>query len=698
MKKKTIKENWKGFSSNSYIRAIRQGLVSLIPILMVGACALVLKSLPIAAYQNFICNFCGGALMLFFNGVYSVTFGLLSIYMTVSIAYYFTSYHISNKKRFYIPTIISALTYFVVFTGINNLTVDTLGPKGMFAAIFSALVAPTLFSAVYKKTKPVSLMADGSDVGLSMSLRSIVPVAVTIAVGIIANLLILTITKQPNIHSLVINTANKLFGMVGNNFLRGLLFILVSSAMWFFGIHGSDVLEGVCTTFFVSATSINIGLSSVGKAPTQILTKPFFDIFVLMGGCGSTMCLLIALLLFSKRKSSRGLARIAALPMIFNINEIMVFGLPVIYNPTLVIPFVGVPLICFFTTYASMAAGWVPMVTREVEWTTPMFINAYLATGSWRAVLLQAVNLIIGIAVYIPFVKKYDLEKLADFKKDYNALVDLMKYSEESRIPMTLTGSSVIESGFAKAMCADLSHAISKGEYDIFYQPQYDLSGNCLGAEALFRWEHPLVGTVYPPLVFKLADEAGVLEELEEQIFNRVVDDAKKLYADTKCSITISVNATGVSIQSKDFEKYLLNKVRDIPPEVHICIEVTEQAALKVDDELCERFKALHKAGYMLAIDDFSMGSTSLQYLQDNKFDIVKLDGALVQESQKNPRSMEIVSSIIQLSGSLGFDVVAEFVDNVSLRDMLAKIGCTVYQGWLYSPAVSLDTLMEKLK
>ena len=122
--------------------------------------------------------------------------------------------------------------------------------------------------------------------------------------------------------------------------------------------------------------------------------------------------------------------------------------------------------------------------------------------------------------------------------------------------------------------------------------------------------------------------------------------------------------------------------------QLGLCLEVTEQAALQLDDRLEQRFQNIKSYGFHLAVDDFSMGNTSLQYLIKDYFDLVKIDGSLVQNICTNKRCKDIISSIIQLSQSLDFQVIAEYVSTADIRNELADIGCYNYQGWFYSTAI----------
>ena len=128
----------------------------------------------------------------------------------------------------------------------------------------------------------------------------------------------------------------------------------------------------------------------------------------------------------------------------------------------------------------------------------------------------------------------------------------------------------------------------------------------------------------------------------------------------------------------------------------NLCVEVTEQAALAFNNQTRVAFVELRKMGFLLAIDDFSMGQTSLNYLKDNMFDMIKLDGSLVQGLSTHQNCREIISSIVQLSSTLNLMVLAEFVETKEEAETLHEIGCDCYQGYLYSPAVFLEKQEEK--
>lgn len=683
------------------VQAVRRALVTLIPVLMIGSFSVLFSSFPIEKYILFITTWQGGFLYELFDLIQGVTFGMFAVYMAGAIGYQIGALREEEDQDRKCVTMMLSLGSFFILSGSMNGMNTTFGARGMVVAIVAASVTSELYLFVAKKIRHQQLLADGADMNLWNAIHSIFPAVISLATVAFVNNILNNIFGTKSFYELTMKLITTYANHIGPGVAGGLTYVFLNSFLWFFGIHGSDVVEGISETLFKSSIQQNMESVLNGLQPTAIITRPFLNDFVMIGGCGATLCLLIALLLFSKRKGTKSLMKMSALPMIFNINEIMVFGLPIIYNPIFLIPFVLVPMVCFFTAYFATWMGWVPVVTKNIEWTTPILINGYLATDSLRGVILQIVNVAIGVAIYAPFVKLYDRKKADSAKKDYELMLEKLKECEASGKQIRLMNSSTTYGWMGKALAADLEYSFAREELTLFYQPQYNDSDKCIGVEALLRWKHPSLGWIYPPLILKLADEVGIREPLECWVLTKALDDAKSLRE--KCpetSIKVSVNVTGNSIQTKSFEEFLMElaKKNDVKA-LKICLEITEQDALLLDDNLRERFYRLREAGYVLAVDDFSMGSTSIRYLTGSHFELVKLDGSLVKGILDNPRCRDIIASIINLSDTLGVEVLAEYVEDENIRSKLLEVGCYLYQGWYYSPAVTLEeveTILSK--
>jgi EAL domain-containing protein (putative c-di-GMP-specific phosphodiesterase class I) len=410
-----------------------------------------------------------------------------------------------------------------------------------------------------------------------------------------------------------------------------------------------------------------------------------------MGGCGSTICLLIAILLFSRNSSRKGLGLTAAFPMIFNINELMVFGLPIIFNLTMLIPFLLTPIVSYTLSYIAISTGLVPVITHNVEWTTPILIGGYHATGSVAGAVLQLINVIIGVCIYTPFVRLLDRRTMDDINQNYEAFLDYFKANEMSMNNICLTDLGNTNGDFAKDLCRDLRYGM-KTQVVLAYQPQYNYDGECIGVESLLRWTHPFLGLLYPPMVIKLAEEGGFLLELEERILERAINDREAVYKKFGDGIKLSVNVTGTTVLNERYLEFVkgMNEITTFAG-LDMCMEVTEQASILFTDESKRIFKELHDMGILLAIDDFAMGQTSIHYLRDNIFDIIKMDGSLVKGLYSYDNSRDIILSITNLASSLNLMVFAEYVDSEEKREALHEIGCDNYQGYLYSPAQFLE-------
>jgi PTS system cellobiose-specific IIC component len=183
--------------------------------------------------------------------------------------------------------------------------------------------------------------------------------------------------------------------------------VLIDSCLWMVGIHGLSVLAAV-RPLWLAALAENMQAAIAGGAPTHLATQEFFVWFVWQGGSGATLALAL-LLLFARSKQLRLVGRAGFVPALFNINEPLLFGTPVVLNGKLALPFILSPVLMTATTWAAMRWGFVHLPVAEVVWTLPAPVGAFLATGGdLRAVALQMGNLALALALWWPFLRRYD--------------------------------------------------------------------------------------------------------------------------------------------------------------------------------------------------------------------------------------------------------------------------------------------------
>ncbi len=672
---------------NSYFVAVKKALTQMVPIIVLGAFCLALRSIPNDAYQELIQTVAGGAIYKILSGIYNATFQLMSVYMSFCLSYQMIVEKNIVRTEERCGLIMTSMSVFFILVGMPMKETEVLGPKGMFTAIVAVLSAVALYTVLDKVIRKWRKESRGGQARMEMDLQFVVPTIATVFFFVIINYVVTKAFHVESIYSLFFRGITIIFNHITDPIASSLLFVVSSSFLWFMGVHGSDMLEG----------AVDVAFSPISETSHAILTRPFLDNFILMGGCGTTVCLLLAVLLFTKKGNAKKVGRIAVIPAIFNINEVIVYGLPVILNSFLIIPFLLVPLICFATTYFSMWIGWVPAPMNEVGWTTPVIASGYLTTGAVSGSVLQVVNIFIGTLIYYPFVKAYEKAESMKFPKDYEKILGMLRLAEEKGVTISLSDNLSLALT-VETLILDLKDAMEKNELTLFYQPQICENGDCFGAEALLRWEHKDLGSIYPPMIIQLALEGGFLQKLERWVFHRALEDAKLIEKnDTLRNTKISMNVTAYSIQDEKFIDFLLKLAKKHPTDgVQLCIEITEQAAIQLNDLMRERFASLRKAGYSLAVDDFSMGSTSIKYLNGNSFNTIKLDGFLVKEMMTNDRCYEIISHIMSLSRTLGVEIIAEYVSDKSVQEKLLSTGCTIYQGWYYSKPITKEEYILK--
>ena len=679
-------------------RTIKSGLAMVLPILFIGSMTVMLNGFPLRGYQDFLDTFLGGALRNIILTVQGTTVGILAIYLTISISLSYMNQTEDGIRPFYrFGSLLSCLTGFAIILGIIwDRDIALLSGQGVFSAMLAGIVGSILFrrfEAYFRSRKRV--FVDGADSEFNAALHIIMPfICVTLCFAA-ANYIITVCFDVPSIQHLFMKFVDAIFIKMQRSYSSGLLFTSLTSIMWWFGIHGNNVLDQVAKDMFTTII------------PGQIVSKAFIDTFVNMGGTGCTIGLLFAMIIFGKRSSTKKLSGMAFLPAMVNISELLVFGFPVIYNPVMAIPFLLAPILCFSNAFLMTKIGFMPMVETTVEWTTPALISGYLATGSAKGVLVQIMNILLSVACYAPFVIMYERRTLNESSKAMDDLVAILKKCEETTEEVTLTDYEGNVGRLAKHLASDLADSLDLCKPDapldnvdspliIKYQPQFNNLGKCIGAEALLRWNHTRYGIVYPPLVVKIAKERDELFRLESYIIERAVRDSESFRLRFGSKFKLSVNVTVSTLFDERFIPFIQSIADQYKLKTgNICLEITEETELVTTEETGALMNKIRAFGYTFALDDFSMGHTSLQYLQHNQFDIVKLDGNLVRSLLDNERTKEIISSIVYLSKSLDFTVLAEFVETKEQKEALEQIGCLVYQGYLYSPAVDKEALVS---
>lgn len=671
---------------NHTLTSIKRGFMLVIPIVLTGSFAVFFNNFPLPAYQDWLATFLDGALSRLFGMIFDATVGLLAMYLVISIGYYYSAKFDEGNLTLRVMALIAAIaSFFASFGGSGSIEFSSFGTLGVFTAILCTILSIRLFFFLYlNRYNNFHSYAVGNDKYFRGAMVAIFPMAVCIFVFTLSHQFLEAVLHVNDLNELISNGLNYVFRNGGSGLSNSLLFTGFQHFLWVFGIHGGNALDAVAQDIFVNATMQN----------GVIVSKSFLDNFTLMGGSGTTLCLLIAILIAGRRKSNRSLAHSAAPLALFNINELMVFGMPIVLNPIYAIPFILTPIVSTLIAYGATFIGFMPAVENTIHWATPVFFSGFLTTGSWRGIAVQVIIIAVGTMIYLPFVKLS--EKIQDKLDEsrLNKLTDHFRSLSPTDPPPRYLSRNDDLGSISKELSAQLRAAIDRDEVTVYYQPFVNGKGTVVGAETLLRWKYG-GSFVFPPLLVALATEDGIFDQLTMRIISSACKDVSSMMKTLGRPVTVSVNMSAEQLNNPEMVRDIIEIAEQQNVSKYLVQEVTEDAPLLDFPNISKHVALLGEHDISLAIDDFGMGQSSLSYLRNNNFCYVKLVGNLVVQLLTELRSQEIIAAIVSLGDNLHFEVLAEWVENTEVRDCLIDLGCSLFQGFLYSLAVPLDNFIK---
>lgn len=399
--------------ANKYISAIRRAFVMMMPYIMVGSMFLMIEAFPLPAYQTFMANTFGE------NWGATIT---LPLNATFSIMAIFVAFLVGQQlaKQFELDDIsvgFWSLVAFLILTPYGTIPeigsaipLTWLGSRGMFVAIIVGLYTSGLFKLFIDK-KIYIQMPDGVPPEVIRAFQSLLP-GLVITVGAFITRLLINETPYTTLHNLIYTVLALPLVVLGTSFFGAILTVVAISILWSVGINSGSMVNGFVRPFWLENQTQNMEALQTGQPLPNIITEQFFDI-IWMGGAGATLSLLLAIFFFAKSKHVRGIGALSLAPGIFNINEPILFGLPVILNPVMLIPFNIVPIVFVITQYTAMSIG---LVSKPIgvlfPWPTPALISGFLTVGDITGTLMQLFNLVLGAFIYLPFLKIIDKASL----------------------------------------------------------------------------------------------------------------------------------------------------------------------------------------------------------------------------------------------------------------------------------------------
>ena len=396
---------------NKYLISIRDGFLLTTPLLIIGSFFLLIANFPINNWTEFWARFFGENWTAYMAKPTSATFDIMAILAVVGIAYSFSRELNVDKLS---GAAVAVVSWFILMpykvtdgsVTLNGIPLDWVGSKGIFIGIITAFVSVHIYAWVIKKGWIIK-MPKGVPPAVTQSFAALVPSAVVLGIFFLVNSL-LALTPYDNAFNFIFKFLQQPLLVLGNTLGAVLVAMGFQHFFWFFGINGGSIVGSIMQPILTPLSMENLSAFQAGNPLPNVINQQFYDLFTTFGGAGSTLSMLIAMIIVCRSQRIKNLSKISVVPALFGINEPVIFGLPVVLNPTILIPFLLTPLINILISYFSMVSGLVPFTSGvSMPWTTPVIISGFLTTG-WRGALLQLILVILGVFIYMPFVKMMD--------------------------------------------------------------------------------------------------------------------------------------------------------------------------------------------------------------------------------------------------------------------------------------------------
>jgi len=396
-------------NNNRYLTSLRDGFMVALPLIIFGSIFVVIANLPFldkvisaeafTAYQNAL------------GPASAATLSLMGLFVIVGIGYKLTEYYKGEAIYGGVIAIASLLIMTPqVLDGVSGvIPTASLGAQGMFLGIFTAFISAELYRFFVQKEWTIK-MPPGVPAAVAKSFSALIPITLTLSVFLIIRILI-SYTTFETVQNLIYTVIQGPLTVLGSGLPATIIAVLLIQVFWFFGLHGQIIVNSVFDPIWYTLNEQNLAAFQAGTELPNIITKQFVDSFLVgMGGSGMTLAVIILIFIIGKSRQLKELAKLGTPAGIFNVNEPIIFGLPIILNPLVVIPWLVAPVVVTLITYFTMATGLVPPPAGIiVPWTTPPILNGFLATGNaWQGGVLQAFNLFVVMIIWWPFLRIMD--------------------------------------------------------------------------------------------------------------------------------------------------------------------------------------------------------------------------------------------------------------------------------------------------
>lgn len=401
-------------ASNDFMQSLSAGMMSVLPIMMVGAVFSILMNLPIDAYKTFLST---SGISDIFNLAVTMTTELIAVFMTFFITRSFSSTWGHADQSSTIGVVAMVAFFILIPFGLNEagtkfMEFTYLGSMGMFVGILTGILTAKIYCTVLDKNITIKLPA-GVPGNVMNSFIGIIPALIIAVVFLLINVLF-TFTPFENIFNCMYTLLQAPLQSLAGNIGSMIVLVVVCQILWFFGIHGSMTVLSVIFPLWISMYAENAAAVAAGGEVLNPINVTFFD-FTTIGGCECTLGLSLLLCFMSKSKISKEYGKLFLPCGIFNINEPMVYSMPLMLNPLFLVPFILVPLLSVLIAYVCICVlGIVPAPQGIMNLSyVPAMFRGFINCG-WQGILMEIGIIMMSMLVYFPFFKIFDQKNVEE--------------------------------------------------------------------------------------------------------------------------------------------------------------------------------------------------------------------------------------------------------------------------------------------
>jgi PTS system cellobiose-specific IIC component len=406
------------FAEIKVVAALRDGFIMTTPFTIVGSVFLLLANLPFPGYNDFMVAKFGYEWASPLYAVFGGTFNILGVICCLAVAYKYTEAEGCNAIM---SSILAFSTFVIVMPssvavgteGVANEVILKLwtGSNGIISGMLIALFTSVV--ACYCEKNHIGIkMPPSVPGGVTRAFEALTPGAILFTAAAIV-FGICKFAGDTTFPQLLFDMIQSPLQGITDSVIGGTIFSLLQTILFWAGIHGPNVVGGVMNPIMLANALENQALIEQGvdlatDPRAHVLTIQVFDVFMKPAGCGATIGLLISGWLFAKSEQVRAIIKLGTAPGIFNINEPIIFGLPIVFNPYMLVPFSLAMWAAMLITYFSISMGFMtPFGAVQVPWTTPPLLSGLLLQGL-PGLIVQAVIIATSTAIYTPFLKAQD--------------------------------------------------------------------------------------------------------------------------------------------------------------------------------------------------------------------------------------------------------------------------------------------------